>query len=89
MQQVFERSRQDVIDAPKFGKLYQIKRVHGDKWIAARCRFLKGELFTTTERITIIRGPNNVMAPSVNDFVFQDNGPNPTWALWKVRPQCS
>jgi hypothetical protein len=86
MQQVFERSRTDVMEAPKFGKLYQIKRVHGEKWVAARCRIVRGELHTTNERITIIRGPNNVMVPSVNDFVFQDTGPRPTWALWKVRP---
>lgn len=84
-----ERTIEEIKDSTKYGDLFQVVRVHSDKYVAARVRRRGDSLFAHTDQIvTMIRTDKAKMIPEVGDFCFRDRkqaGRKPAWSLWKVR----
>lgn len=86
MNKVVEREWDHVLESARYGKLYQILTVHGNKAICARCTVRHGVLKRNNkERITVVRTPDSPLDMEPNDLVYRDNAKNPMWSLYKIK----
>lgn len=83
-----QRTLEEITASTAYGDLYQVMRVHSDKFIAGRVRRKKDKLFVHTDEIvTMLRTDHAKLTPIVGDFCFRDRAPaaKATWSLWAVR----
>jgi hypothetical protein len=80
-----QRDMKDLLESTRYGMLYKIVGCHSNKFVATRCRVIKGKLVTVpSERLTVEKTECSKLHPELEDFIYVDRGPRPTWALWKV-----
>lgn len=88
-----ERTWEEVEESVRYGSLYYVLSVCANKILCQRilgkggriARDRKGNFLMGTERVTLEKTPGSTLPAAVGDLCFIDNGPDPSWALWKVQ----
>jgi hypothetical protein len=81
--QTFKRTATEVMECTSYGKLYQIIKICGNKYIAGRCRRKDNNLHLhPKERVTIEKHKPASREPRVGDFAFVST--DKVWSIFLV-----
>lgn len=78
------RTWEEVMESPRYGKLWKVIGIHGNRIRCNRLRVRENKLYEDTgEKITLIKGEQSKLSIALGDLAFVDNG-SKVWSLWKI-----